>query len=80
MFDSFRVFVWDLSYHWQKFVFLLHYISCKDCRHPAFVSPLLLSGNAAVIKPSEVSSHSAKVMEELLPQYLDKVSLLLCLI
>ena len=35
---------------------------------------LHLSGNAAVIKPSEVSSHSAKVMEELLPQYLDKVS------
>ena len=38
-----------------------------------------ISGNAAIIKPSEVSSHSAKVMEELLPQYLDKVSLLLCL-
>lgn len=32
-----------------------------------------LSGNAAVIKPSEVSFHSAKVMEELLPLYLDKV-------
>ncbi|XP_067363062.1 aldehyde dehydrogenase family 3 member A2-like isoform X2 [Channa argus] len=31
-----------------------------------------LVGNAAVIKPSEVSSHSAKIMEELLPQYLDK--------
>ncbi|KAM6946313.1 aldehyde dehydrogenase family 3 member A2-like [Aplochiton taeniatus] len=29
------------------------------------------SGNAAVIKPSEVSSHSAKVMEKLLPLYLD---------
>ncbi|XP_054457418.1 aldehyde dehydrogenase family 3 member A2-like isoform X1 [Anoplopoma fimbria] len=32
----------------------------------------IAAGNAAVIKPSEVSSHSAKVMEELLPQYLDK--------
>uniref|UniRef100_A0A665WRT8 Aldehyde dehydrogenase family 3 member A2 n=1 Tax=Echeneis naucrates TaxID=173247 RepID=A0A665WRT8_ECHNA len=31
-------------------------------------------GNAAAIKPSEVSSHSAKVMEDLLPQYPDKVS------
>ncbi|XP_030259150.1 aldehyde dehydrogenase family 3 member A2-like isoform X2 [Sparus aurata] len=32
----------------------------------------IAAGNAAIIKPSEVSSHSAKVMEELLPQYLDK--------
>ncbi|XP_028276284.1 fatty aldehyde dehydrogenase-like [Parambassis ranga] len=32
----------------------------------------IAAGNAAVIKPSEISSHSAKLMEELLPQYLDK--------
>ena len=32
-----------------------------------------MTGNAAVIKPSEVSFHSAKVMEELLPLYLDRV-------
>ncbi|KAK2847530.1 hypothetical protein Q5P01_010529 [Channa striata] len=32
----------------------------------------IAAGNAAVIKPSEVSSHSARIMEELLPQYLDK--------
>uniref|UniRef100_A0A673XPL5 Aldehyde dehydrogenase n=1 Tax=Salmo trutta TaxID=8032 RepID=A0A673XPL5_SALTR len=32
----------------------------------------IAAGNAAVVKPSEVSSHSAKVMEELLPLYLDK--------
>ncbi|XP_078022991.1 aldehyde dehydrogenase family 3 member A2a isoform X4 [Epinephelus lanceolatus] len=32
----------------------------------------IAAGNAAVIKPSEVSSHSAKVMDELLPHYLDK--------
>ncbi|XP_063349846.1 aldehyde dehydrogenase family 3 member A2-like [Pelmatolapia mariae] len=32
----------------------------------------IAAGNAAVIKPSEVCCHSAKVMEELLPQYLDK--------
>ncbi|XP_058490049.1 aldehyde dehydrogenase family 3 member A2-like [Solea solea] len=32
----------------------------------------IAAGNAAVIKPSEVSSHSAKLMEDLLPQYLDK--------
>lgn len=31
-------------------------------------------GNAAVVKPSEVSSHTAKVME-LLPLYLDPVML-----
>lgn len=31
-------------------------------------------GNAAVVKPSEVSSHTAKVMKELLPLYLDKVT------
>ncbi|XP_072312196.1 aldehyde dehydrogenase family 3 member A2-like [Eucyclogobius newberryi] len=32
----------------------------------------IAAGNAAVIKPSEVSSHSAKAMAELLPQYLDQ--------
>uniref|UniRef100_A0A672H662 Aldehyde dehydrogenase n=1 Tax=Salarias fasciatus TaxID=181472 RepID=A0A672H662_SALFA len=32
----------------------------------------IAAGNAAVVKPSEVSSHSARVMEELLPLYLDK--------
>ncbi|CAL9684597.1 unnamed protein product [Knipowitschia caucasica] len=32
----------------------------------------IAAGNAAVIKPSEVSSHSAKAMEELLPLYLDQ--------
>ncbi|XP_029026372.1 aldehyde dehydrogenase family 3 member A2-like isoform X2 [Betta splendens] len=32
----------------------------------------IAAGNAAVIKPSEVSSHSSQVMENLLPQYLDK--------
>ena len=34
---------------------------------------LCLSGNAAVIKPSEVSAHTAKLMEDLLPLYGDKV-------
>ncbi|XP_061104094.1 aldehyde dehydrogenase family 3 member A2-like [Conger conger] len=32
----------------------------------------IAAGNAAVVKPSEVSAHTAKVMEELLPIYLDK--------
>ncbi|CAN9510996.1 unnamed protein product [Ophioblennius macclurei] len=32
----------------------------------------IAAGNAAVVKPSEVSSHSAGVMEEFLPLYLDK--------
>ncbi|XP_048839181.1 aldehyde dehydrogenase family 3 member A2-like [Brienomyrus brachyistius] len=32
----------------------------------------IAAGNAAVVKPSEVSAHTAKVMEELLPLYLDK--------
>ncbi|XP_029922934.1 aldehyde dehydrogenase family 3 member A2a [Myripristis murdjan] len=32
----------------------------------------IAAGNAAIIKPSEVSPNSAKVMEELLPLYLDK--------
>lgn len=32
------------------------------------------SGNAVVIKPSEVCVHTAKVMEDLLPLYIDKVS------
>uniref|UniRef100_A0A8C4S6X7 Aldehyde dehydrogenase n=1 Tax=Erpetoichthys calabaricus TaxID=27687 RepID=A0A8C4S6X7_ERPCA len=39
------------------------------------VQPLIgaiASGNAAVIKPSEVSVHTAKLLEEFLTQYLDK--------
>ncbi|KAJ8342239.1 hypothetical protein SKAU_G00321670 [Synaphobranchus kaupii] len=32
----------------------------------------IAAGNAAIVKPSEVSAHTAKVMEELLPIYLDK--------
>nr|XP_057943501.1 aldehyde dehydrogenase family 3 member A2b [Doryrhamphus excisus] len=32
----------------------------------------IAAGNAAVIKPSEVSAHTAKVMEDLLPLYIDK--------
>ncbi|XP_051537199.1 aldehyde dehydrogenase family 3 member A2-like isoform X2 [Myxocyprinus asiaticus] len=39
------------------------------------IQPLIgaiAAGNAAVVKPSEVSAHTAKVMEDLLPLYLDK--------
>ncbi|KAJ8280966.1 hypothetical protein GJAV_G00061580 [Gymnothorax javanicus] len=39
------------------------------------IQPLIgaiAAGNAAVIKPSEISAHSAKVMQELLPLYLDQ--------
>ncbi|XP_028824913.1 fatty aldehyde dehydrogenase-like [Denticeps clupeoides] len=39
------------------------------------IQPLIgamAAGNAAVVKPSEVSAHTAKVMEELLPLYVDK--------
>ncbi|XP_051959592.1 aldehyde dehydrogenase family 3 member A2b [Xyrauchen texanus] len=39
------------------------------------IQPLIgaiAAGNAVVIKPSEVSAHTAKVMEDLLPLYLDK--------
>ncbi|XP_061755209.1 aldehyde dehydrogenase family 3 member A2b isoform X2 [Nerophis ophidion] len=32
----------------------------------------IAAGNAAVIKPSEVSAHTSKVMQELMPLYLDK--------
>ncbi|XP_015267644.1 PREDICTED: fatty aldehyde dehydrogenase isoform X1 [Gekko japonicus] len=32
----------------------------------------IAAGNAVVVKPSEVSEHTAKLLEELLPQYLDK--------
>ncbi|XP_021180305.2 aldehyde dehydrogenase family 3 member A2 [Fundulus heteroclitus] len=32
----------------------------------------IAAGNAVIVKPSEISSHSSKVMKELLPLYLDK--------
>ncbi|KAJ8377573.1 hypothetical protein AAFF_G00255910 [Aldrovandia affinis] len=35
---------------------------------------VIAAGNAAIVKPSEVSVHSSKVMEEILPLYLDKVT------
>ncbi|KAK6475502.1 aldehyde dehydrogenase family 3 member A2-like isoform X1 [Huso huso] len=39
------------------------------------IQPLIgaiAAGNAAVIKPSEVSEHTARLLEELLPQYIDR--------
>ncbi|XP_066491148.1 aldehyde dehydrogenase family 3 member A2 isoform X2 [Tiliqua scincoides] len=39
------------------------------------VTPLIgaiAAGNAVVVKPSDISEHTAKLFEELLPQYLDK--------
>ena len=33
----------------------------------------LAPGNCAIIKPSEVSEHTAQLLEEIFPQYLDKV-------
>ncbi|XP_060114992.1 aldehyde dehydrogenase family 3 member A2-like isoform X2 [Heteronotia binoei] len=38
--------------------------------HP--VIGAIAAGNAVVIKPSEISEHTAKLLEELVPQYLDK--------
>ena len=32
----------------------------------------MAGGNCVIIKPSEISSHSAAVMAELIPKYLDK--------
>ncbi|KAG5836741.1 hypothetical protein ANANG_G00231790 [Anguilla anguilla] len=32
----------------------------------------IAAGNAAVVKPSELSEHSSRLLQELLPQYLDK--------
>uniref|UniRef100_A0A8C6SV01 Aldehyde dehydrogenase n=1 Tax=Neogobius melanostomus TaxID=47308 RepID=A0A8C6SV01_9GOBI len=37
-----------------------------------FSFTLIFPGNAAIIKPSEVCVHTAKVMEEFLPAYIDK--------
>lgn len=35
----------------------------------------LYSGNAAIVKPSELSENMAKLLAKLLPQYLDQVRL-----
>jgi aldehyde dehydrogenase (NAD+) len=34
---------------------------------------IFTAGNCVVLKPSEVSEHTAALLEKLLPQYLDKV-------
>lgn len=36
-------------------------------------------GNAVVVKPSEVSEHTSQLIADILPQYLDQVSVALCL-
>ncbi|KAI1231773.1 hypothetical protein IHE44_0007408 [Lamprotornis superbus] len=38
----------------------------------------IAAGNAVVVKPSEVSENTARLVAELLPQYLDKVSVAPC--
>lgn len=44
---------------------------------PTFTSPLTPSGNCVVLKPSEISKNTEKVLAELLPQYLDQVGMAL---
>lgn len=39
------------------------------------VSGAIAAGNCVVIKPSEISPHTAKVIEELVPKYLDPVGI-----
>jgi acyl-CoA reductase-like NAD-dependent aldehyde dehydrogenase len=36
---------------------------------------LFCLGNAVVLKPSEISENTAKILAKLLPQYLDQVSI-----
>lgn len=35
-------------------------------------------GNAVVVKPSEISENTSQLLADLLPQYLDQVSVALC--
>ena len=44
---------------------------------PSLLSHCLLAGNCVVLKPSEISKNTEKVLAELLPQYLDQVSMAL---
>lgn len=44
---------------------------------PSLLPHWLLSGNCVVLKPSEISKNTEKVLAELLPQYLDQVSMTL---
>jgi len=37
------------------------------------IAGAIAAGNVVILKPSEIASHSAKLMSELIPQYLDKV-------
>uniref|UniRef100_A0A8B9PXQ7 Aldehyde dehydrogenase family 3 member A2 n=1 Tax=Apteryx owenii TaxID=8824 RepID=A0A8B9PXQ7_APTOW len=39
----------------------------------------IAAGNAVVVKPSEISEHTAQLIADLLPQYIDPVSAALCL-
>lgn len=52
------------SYWWKVSWNLAQHLCVLSCTS---------AGNAAVVKPSEVCVHTAKVMEELLPLYIDKV-------
>lgn len=44
---------------------------------PSLLPHWLLAGNCVVLKPSEISKNTEKVLAELLPQYLDQVSMAL---
>lgn len=59
--------------HLKVFILPSIFLHCKILL--IFSLKILFSrpGNAAVVKPSEVSVHTAKVMETLLPLYIDKV-------
>lgn len=46
-------------------------------RVQALIPHCILSGNCVVLKPSEISKNTEKVLAELLPQYLDQVSMAL---
>lgn len=46
-------------------------------QHPLSASPLAPAGNCVVLKPSEISKNTEKVLAELLPQYLDQVGMVL---
>ena len=57
------------TYNQKKYIYILHLYKTE-----LYPSSLPALGNCVIMKPSEVSEHTAHLLEDIIPLYFDKVS------